>query len=291
MRKEERQGRLTPVTRERLYPLRRADQMTGCALYWLPTSAFPIPDSERAWSMRFLDELALFATQRLGLRSEVFLQLKTIADGDLKTTFHRHQTNLIPIMGLSRRPGRGLPPIPTEEDLEPILKGKKKFEFDEYIGDYCFWFLNKQERRQRELFFGSGGMTIIFLKPDPKAAPPKLPFSAAHRESPLFKQFDIDGLLTCAFALSDDFMQKSKDIFGKGLEDDPQFPGLTYIVPLLGTHDFFTNTDNLTSWFQLLDIYVNESPADQGIVLASKHDLDDDLALIIDKMRQDGAPF
>jgi len=39
-------------------------------------------------------------------------------------------------MGLGRKPNGKLPPIPTEEDIEPIMKGKAKSDFNEYVVAY-----------------------------------------------------------------------------------------------------------------------------------------------------------
>jgi hypothetical protein len=40
-------------------------------------------------------------------------------------------------------------------------------------------------------------------------------------------------------------------------------------------------------WFGLFDLYVNESPDDKGLLLASKTDLDEDLIEMLKEMREE----
>lgn len=283
--------RLEPIPSRTIYPFHRATRTESCALYWIPVTDFPVTDPEREWLMMLVDELQQLAVSKYKLRQEAFLQVKLVTEGKLKDHLQRNQSQLMPLMGLSRRPGTSFPPIPTEEDLEPIMKGKKKFIFNEHIADYCFWLLNKRERWRRELFFGHGGLTLLFLPPDPKTTPPQLPITAAMREMSVFQNFNIEELVETAFALSDDFGPRSKQILGGGLEDNPQFAGLSFIVPLLSTRDFLqAQPEEIEEWFQLFDFYLNESVQDSGIVFASKQDLDEDIAAILLKMKEAGNP-
>lgn len=288
---EAKRERLEPIPPRTIYPFHRATRMEACALYWVPVTDFPVTGREREWLMMLIDELQQLAVSKYKLRQEAFLQVKLVTEGPLKEQLQKNQSQLVPIMGLSRRPGSVFPPIPSEEDLEPIMKGKKKFNFNDHIADYCFWLVNKKERWRRDLFFGHGGMSFLFLAPDPKAAPPQFPISAAMKELPIFKEFNVEEMVETAFALSDDFGPRSKELLGKGLEENPQYPGLSFIVPLLGTRDFLqANPKEIEEWFQLFDFYMNESVADSGLVFASKYDLDEDIAAILLKMKEAGFP-
>jgi hypothetical protein len=172
------------------------------------------------------------------------------------------------------------------------MEGRKQFNFNEFAPDYCYWFVDKSEKKQRELFFGHGGMSFIFLNPDPKTKAPALPFSAAIRREPIFQKFDIDRIHARTFALLDGFQEKSKKLFGSGLEEDPQIKGLPYILPLLGTGDFFNQPEEeVKKWFELFDVYVNESPADKGVIFASGIDVVDDLIRMLKQMRKNGVEY
>ena len=117
--------RLEPLSSQSIYPFKRASQMEDCALYWLPVEAVPPSWREKQWLMAFFDHLHELLLQQ-ELRQESFLQMKLAAPlGEVKDTLHQHQLKLMPLMGLGRRPGAAMPRIPTEEDLEPIIKGKK----------------------------------------------------------------------------------------------------------------------------------------------------------------------
>ncbi len=82
----ENQSRLTPLDRSRdLLPLKRADQLTRCALYWIPVSAFPVPSGQRAWLDVFLDRVSDLMQKAHQLRAELFLQYKIVYPALLET--------------------------------------------------------------------------------------------------------------------------------------------------------------------------------------------------------------
>jgi hypothetical protein len=197
-----------------------------------------------------------------------------------------------PIPGICRRPGAAMPKPITEDDIAELIKGKK-FEFNDWVADYTYWFVNKLAARQRELFFGHGGMVNMFLKPDKKTEPPIVPFSPAMRSAfPIFQKFDIDAQVAQTFALADEFQDKSKKLFGNGLENDPQFRGLRFILPLLNAQNFFNEVPGeREKWFQLFDVYINESPADNGILLASAKDLDEPIIDLVRQMREENLEY
>lgn len=288
--------RLTPIDRGgELLPWRRAVELKRRFLYWAPVDSFPLPQYQKDWLNIFFDHLMELLQKEAGLRAEVFMQIKVIYP-DLVNQFLDVARELTPIMGLSRRPGVDPPPIPTLESLQPIADGTKKFDYREYMSDYCYWFLNKPNKRGRELFFGNGGMTMLFLKPDPQTVPPKLPIPPAIRTAPqfkeLFEQIDLDRLTAKAFALRDSFQKKSVELFRGGLEKNVQFRGVSFIIPLLGTANFFNEPDEVSeAWFQLFEVYINESPDDRGIVMATKVDLEDQICTLLAKMKQDGLVY
>jgi hypothetical protein len=289
-------SRLTPLDRgPALLPLKRAEQLTRCALYWVPVSSFPIPSAQRAWLNSFLDRLSQTMLDAHKLRAEVFLQYKTIYP-ELLETFTDKSFELIPVMGFSKRPGQELPPIPTLEDLQPLIDGKEKYDFGKYVGDFCYWFLRKKQKQQRELFWGHGGMTILFLPPDPKTDVQPLRIPKCVRENPtfveLFKIFDPDQVNANAHALADGFGKKSLEMYAEEIKKNLQLKGMPFVIPLLSTRDFFSQPEEeCKKWFGLFDVYVNESPLDKGVVIATKLDVEEDLIGILKQMKEEGLGY
>jgi hypothetical protein len=292
----EKPTRLTPLDRgASLLPLKRAEQLTRCALFWIPVSSFPIPSDQRVWLNIFLDRLSQSMTEVHELRAEIFLQCKTVYP-TLLDTFIDKSHDLIPLMGLSQRPGQDLPPIPTIKDLQPVIDGKEPYDFAKYMGDFCYWFVRKQEKAQRELFWGFGGMSILYLAADPntKVAPLKIPkFVREHPNfAELFKTFDPDQINADAHALGDGFRKKSLEIFSEDIKKNVQLKGMPFVIPLLSTRDFFSRPEQeCKKWFELFDLYVNESPSDKGIVIATKLDLEDELIGILERMKDEGLRY
>jgi hypothetical protein len=282
-------ARLSPATkRDILRPWKKAAAITECNLYWLPVSSFPVSVAQRQWLLAFFDRFSEVLELEFGLRLEVFLQMKTFLA--VREKFLETAGEFGPLMGLSRRPGAPLPALPTEKDLELMKNGRKQFDMNEYSPDYCYWFVYKAGRRQREEFLGYAGLTMVFLKPDEKSKPPTLPFSAKFRSNyKIFQLVDVDKFFAGAFAMADSFLAKSKALFGKGLENSPQYQGLQFVLPLLTTKDFFEQPpDSCHQWFDVFDLYINESASDKGLLMATKLDIEAQLAAILKQMTEDG---
>lgn len=285
-------ARLSPADRNKeLHPWRRAYALNSCFLYWIPVHSFPIPLAQRRWLIIFLERVSGILATKSGLRSEIFLQYKVIYP-NLAKAFVDNAVEFGPIAGLGLQPGARIPKPITENDISELMKGKK-FDFNDWVADYTYWFTRKAPKKQRELFFGYGGMTNILLKPDEKIKPPTIPFSPAIRNFfPIFQTMDVQALVDHTFALSDSFQAKSKQLFGEGLKDEPQFRGLRFILPLLCAKDFFNEMPQQRErWFQLFEIYINESPKDDGILLGSTYDLDQQLIELITQMRDEGLEY
>src|SRR6266850_2924835 len=264
---------------EKLAPLRDAQELTRCKLYWIPVGAFPVPDRQRQWLMAFLDKIVAIAGKTFGLRPEVFLQARVI-DRDLVSTFVETSDRFVPIIGLGKRPSEPLPGVPTDRDIEDLQKGRTQFEFNRFAPGYCYWFLEKAERQQRDVFFGRGGLTIIFLKPDEQTKPPAFPVPKKFFQHEMFTRFgfDIDSSRARSYSLLDGFLDKSKQLCGDDVRADPQFKGLAFILPVLETRHFFQESEEeVSKWFQLFDLYITESPVDNGIVVATRLDWESEL--------------
>ncbi len=269
-----------------LLPWRRAKEMTRCFLYWLPVRTYPVPSVDRTWLHSFFDQFIPCLNKKYGLRVELFLQSKALYP-HLMDEFSTTAMEYSPLIGLARRPLAGIPQMPSEEQIADLVSGRRAFDFRRDLPDYAYWLTKKNEPKQRRSFLGYGGLTMTFLAPDPATKAPPLPFSPAMRRHPIFKEFDIDALHEQTFALTDAFQKRSKELLGADIAKHPQFPGLRFIIPLVKSADFFSQPEAIVkSWFEVYPILIQESPEDQGILMAAKMNLDDDLEELLAAMDQ-----
>ncbi len=49
--------------------------------------------------------------------------------------------------------------------------------------------------------------------------------------------------------------------------------------------------EDLDQWFSLFDFYLGESQKDQGILLASKSDIENDLIALLERLRSEGLEY
>jgi hypothetical protein len=284
--------RLTPADGSKeISPWRRAPELVRCNLYWMPVRTFPIPTDQRTWLMEFSNRLIQCLTTHLGLRAEVFLHIKS--SQAIREELLQSARDFAPTIGLGRRPGTGVPTLRSIDELQAIADGLKEVSRNDLVPDYCYWFLNKAHMKQRELFFGHGAVILGLLKPDPNTEPPQLPFSPTFRKKhKIFQMVDVDGVFTRPYALRDSFLAKSKELFGAGIEANPQFRGLLFVLPLLMTADFFSQpAEECEKWFQVFDVYIKESTADHGVLMAAKIDIEKHLVSVIEKMKQEGLEY
>ena len=273
-------------------PWIRADEsrLPDCFLFWMPVSAFPARPLEKSWLREFLDRFSSVLDSQFGLRGEIFFQYKSV-QSELVDPFMIYTQKCLTMTGIGRHADETLPAFPSAEQIREIVQSGKTFDVKEWVGDFLYWFLNKQGKRQRELFLGYGGMSTIFLPPDPKTKPPRIPVTPALRASlPVFQKLDVDGVFAATCAMQDQFLEKSKSLFGQGLESRPEYPGIAFILPLLDSAHFFVASSELRAkWFELFEVYVNESKKDKGILLAfQKPEYEPILVEVLESMRQDG---
>lgn len=273
--------------------VRAEEQLSDCALFWLPVSGWPVQLEERTWLLEFLQRFQSALETSADLRGEVFLEYKGV-QGDLVDPFFRYTQKNLKLMGLARHPGQPLPSLPSPAEIRKLVEGKKEVDVRDWVAEFTYWFVAKQPQQQRELFLGYGGMTHIFLPPDPKTKAPKIPFTPALRASlPIFQEFDVDAIHASTYALTDRFLKQSKALFGEGLENRPEYPGVTFILPLLDTAHFFAAEPALRArWFSLFEVYLRESPRDKGLLLAFQHKKYEALLLdVLESMQRDGLKY
>jgi hypothetical protein len=295
-----------------LQPWRRATELMRCALYWIGVRSLPIPNGQRAWLLNFIARLAENLQEQAGLRHELFVRMKAL-NPLLRDTFVSKSMDWMPLTGLSRVPEAPMPPPPSEADIKALQDGRKKFDANQYMPGFCYWLLDNSFQPQMEALFGGGATTTLFLRPDAKAQAPKLafpkelmqnpmfagadpnsafPLPSFVRENPLLRQLNVESKINAGFKLGDEFLAKSKTIFGVGLEDSPAYRGFAFIIPDLESKDFFQQPEeDVKKWFELFDVYLHESTPDKGILLAAHEDIDGALIEIIQKMKEEGLQY
>ncbi len=253
--------------------------------------SFPPRHDQKAWLLEFLVRWTKVLAEHAGVRSECFLQYKTACQEPTEP-FQRYAMKNTALPGYSRRPGSSVRTFPPAEEMKKAL-ASGDYDMHEWIPDMCYWFVPKKPAEHQKAFFGRGGMTILYLPPDPKAAPPRLPFTPKYRAAmPVFQQFDVDAIVAGAFSLRDAFMAKSKALFGVGMEEDVSYPGMVYIIPLLTCGNFLTATpEDRQSWFELFDCYINESPLDKGLVMGFQKNFEQQLIGVLESMARDGLDY
>lgn len=270
-----------------LRPFSRAKRLPDVALYWLPVSGYAIPSRERLWLLAFFRHLKSALVQKQ-LRLETFLQFKTVYP-DLQNRFLSKSQEYQPMTGLLLSPGTKLPDAPDIKQIEDEVKKGGAVDVKQWMPDYCYWFIVKKDEPQLQDFFGSGGMTLLFLKPDPNTKPPDLKVPKIMRTHPAFKDVDLESTRAVAYSLQDKFLKQSKEVFGELVRDDSSYKGIPFILPLLKSPDFFRATaEQRARWFEVFDVYCAESKEDKGILLAFKDtQFDDSLIAILQRLRDE----
>ena len=108
------------------------------------------------------------------------------------------------------------------------------------------------------------------------------------RTHPAMKGGDIEAKVAAAYSMQDQFLSKSKEVFGELIRDEPSFRGIPFVLPLLKSADFFRATpEQRARWFEVFDVYCAESKEDKGILLALKDtEFDDSLISMVRQLRE-----
>ena len=141
----------------------------------------------------------------------------------------------------------------------------------------------------RKEFFASGGVSLLFLPPvDSPLGRLKVP-PVARKMVP---GIDVDSIIGQLQALANPFQKKSKELYGQPYEDQLGYEGWLFLYPLLrATHFFSLPEQEISKLFELAPIYVNESPEDGGILIASKDDLRPVLNAAVRQLEDKNMPF
>jgi hypothetical protein len=318
---------ITKINTSALLPWRWAESMRSCSLFWIPARLGEMPESQREWLLEFFNRLSHRLTEESDLHGEVFMEMQVIdEDKALRKAFLNSIMKESPILGRSWRP-RGKQPTPAnDQEVELLANKKKKFNAYEYAPEQAWWFLGSGEGALRERYLGYGGLTMFFLKRNPQEDAVVIPSMASTplilprflREEPglkrlledfdplkpsqlpgivsnhramrqTFSVFDVDKIQKKNESLMSPFRDSSKEVFGAAMEHNLEFEALPFILPRLASQDFFAQNEmQLRGWFEVSDVYINESREDEGIIMACKDNRMPLVASIANEMRQKG---
>jgi len=312
---------------KQILPWRWAEALRSCHLFWIPARLGDIPRGQREWLLAFFARLGEFAQSDLELRGEIFLSARTVHENSaLKDVYLNAMLSDTPLTGQCRRTQEKERAAPTQKDVDELVAGRKKYNPYDYVTENAYWFLSREDRELKERYLGYGGMSMLYRKPDEQHAPPapavpmNMPLIIPKfiRNDPsikgLLEGFDprnpvgtppflrnhsgmksafgtlkADKLQERAESLQSSFGAKSKEVFGDGMARDLTFESLPFLLPQLTTQDFFSRTEKeIHRWFEVFNIYIRESPEDEGVILACKDDLTSAIAGIITTMRSEG---
>lgn len=319
-------GEMLRTDTRKLLPWRWAESMQSCSLFWIPARLGSIPRGQREWLLEFLIRLTAHLLETNELQPTHFMQMQVIdEDEQLRKSFTNALLKESPLLGRCWLP-RGKQPTPaSDEEVELLANKKKKFQPYDYASPQAWWFLSQDDRQLCEHYLGYGGLTILFMKPAPEILPipspaftmpvgipkflrndpglkvlledfnPQKPHQIPGflRNHPAMRQvfslFDVDKVHEKNKVLAAPFREQSKEIFGADISRGLEYEGIPFVLPKLASQDFFSHKDQqIRRWFEIFDVYINESPEDEGIVMACKDNLTSTIESIVSGMRTEG---
>lgn len=282
--------RLSDPTTSSLLPLRRAETIDDISFYWLPVYQFPIPPAQVRWILEF-HRLLDFELTKDGLHPETFLQFKTLYP-ELLNRFLETAPDYQPFTGVSLRHGEALPEPITFEKLEAEVKKGGLIDVNQWMMDYCHWFLTKRPLDQRKDFFGLGGICSLWVPKD-AGEESSLQIPRIMRTHPLFKTSNVEEKIAGLYSLQDPFLNQLRDVFGEPFRNEPSYPGMLFVLPLFDSRAMLSSTaEERKIWFDIFGSYLIESVRDKGILLAVKDpEFDDRLVAILQQMELDGRTY
>ena len=289
---QEVKSRLSEYKEPTLAPFVRATTVIDCSIYWLPVSQFPMLPRQREWILEFHKRLGTHLAQTRKLRQEMFLQFKSLYP-DLLNSFTATSGDHMPMTGASLTPGEVPPELPdfesVKKQVEAAGKNGKPLDVNQWMPDVLHWFLLKKPERQRELFFGRGGMFTLYLAPDPETVAPVIEVPRYMRTHPAYSD-SMQGEINAAYSLRDKFLKQSKEAFGEPFRGDASYKGLMFVLPLFTSASLVQATpEQREAWFAIFDGYLIESKVDTGLVLALKEpQFDEELMILLERMEADG---
>jgi hypothetical protein len=314
--------------RSLLIPWRRADSIEDIVLLWMPCQYPEMPLGQRDWFNLFLDRWLQILASEHGLADEFFVQMETIqGKKKLADRFYENLITEQPLMGRSISSLRETPKgVPAEEETKLLISGKTKYDYRALSAPRACWLRGGDHVALRAAYLGYGGSTILllprteesqerekglrelismvqlpaFMSKNPEMVrlvaglDPERPLdppafiknhpARAHFSGILGQKRNPEQLLERTI-----FGKKTKELFGDSLKTTPGYQGIPFVLPRFSSAEFFRSTaEERASWFQLFDVYLRESPEDNGLLLAAKPELLPGIVNVVNSLREDG---
>jgi hypothetical protein len=283
----------SPRDREKdpFFPFRKAQQLVGSALFWLPVSGFPMRAQERDWITALAGILTPQFQSQLELRQENFVNFDYIYPA-LHDTFLRRSMDFNPIPGILYQPSRPLFRPPTEEQLREILESGDASAIRKGSKSLAYWLAKKKGLAQFADFFGFGAMITLWLPVTEETKPPDIPLPKKALQNPAFRGLDVEGEIAFTYSLRDPFLPKSKALFTPGLEGDPQYGSMLFAVPLFTAENIYHGRGEMRdACLELFGAYMVESRDDHGVLLWGRPEIEPILLDALQKLESEGMQY
>jgi hypothetical protein len=246
---------------ERIWPVRKhwgdGQWEENWSLYWLPVKFSNKRDTVA--DVRFMDFfmrlLALFQTGPK-LHEYSFIESQ-ILHPYLLRRFVLDALEYFPLGAIGFRPEEGPSKMPDYDDAMSVDPGKT--------------YKMLQEKQQ------NFGMEDVFPN-----APPILYYLPAGHEKARQQMTGRGGYSYVLSKLNQTaFFEKTKEMLARNTDDEVLLR-LPMVAPTLSAASFArAKRADLETWFSVLDLYVQESPRDKGVLIASNRCLDDEIAELV----------
>lgn len=217
--------------------------------------------------------------------------------------------------------------LPTDDEIHLLTKQKLEYDYHAMSASRTCWFRGGDTSALRATYLGFGGMTILlmprseedqegvkqlgqliskfklpaFLRKDARLVAlvegldPKNPF----KPPPFIRNHPAMAHLNAVVGSERRdpqsqmrrvmFGLKTKEMFGGSMKTDPAYAGIPFLLPRLSSAEIFRSTaEERASWFELFDVYLRESPEDQGMLLLTKCKFLPEVMDVVASLRDDG---
>jgi len=208
-------------------------------LYHVPVSAYPIPEPDLVRLKGFLNQLITGIADKYRLEPKYFVQTKYVTVGEWPEMLSKHSSNWTLQTGLGMRPDRQLLfGVFTNSPRPSPADLVYHISKDEHFERF---FPDRKWLSASDVYLGSGGVII------------------------------------CMASDGEKFLERTRQFY---LTRVPSaYQDLDFYLPIIDMDDFGKVSENLTKvWFGFFDVYITETISDPGILIASRHNLDDLLA-------------
>jgi hypothetical protein len=216
-------------------------------LYHASVYSYPIPEPDLARLKSFMNQLIAGIADKYRLKPEYFVQTKYVITEEWVELLSKHASYWNVQTGLGMRSDR--PSLKVEEALVRLLTNSQgpslaALELVYHLGrDRHFERFHPDLKWPSavDVYLGSGAVTI------------------------------------CMASDGEKFLERTRQYYIADL--DSALRNMDFYLPIIDVDDFAKVSENLTKvWFGFFDVYITETKSDPGILIASRHNLDDLLA-------------